>query len=400
MEQVAFQRIIVASVIRVYNLYALVNQTALLLRSDWAKHRGDLGRVNDRCGSRTAPLSLAIAGARFRLGGGSGRDRAGTRRGRYRLDRGPTGRRRRCSPLRRATFGQAPDPPGSQSPDSGEGRARLPDLRIVYANKKIGDAGLQALSGSRSIETLDLTGAPITDGGIAHLSRLSSLEELALSQTSVGNACLVSLAKIPGLRMLELSDTQVTSSGLAPLAQLKHLRIISLSWERLSRDDLEGLAELGHLRTIVLNGVPLPDDTMAQLRHECSRTESVIDVRRDVRASGEPENLRKGEEQQRRHARELDAASPRRENCSSQAGGERRSRAGPDGHRSKARPMRPSAVRWSGAGAMLRAFAPRAAIACPHPPRAASRRARHGPSPRSARSAIWPMMRAARRCWR
>ena len=62
------------------------------------------------------------------------------------------------------------------------------------------------LAGTKELQTLNLTGTPITNAGLEHLKGLRSLKRIMLSYTRITSAGVTRLRK-------ELPDAKITATG-------------------------------------------------------------------------------------------------------------------------------------------------------------------------------------------
>jgi len=84
-------------------------------------------------------------------------------------------------------------------------------------NRKIDDAGMEALRGLSHIRALDLFDTRIGDAGLAHVIGLKTLEGLTLRDTSVTDRGASELRKLTNLKLLDLVGTQVTPVAVESL---------------------------------------------------------------------------------------------------------------------------------------------------------------------------------------
>ena len=99
----------------------------------------------------------------------------------------------------------------------GEGVALWVDFSASAV--KPGDSDLALLSDLVGLDSLTLSGSPLTDAGLEHLENFNSLSYLDLCNTAIGDEGLRHLEKLPRLRTLLLHRTQVTSEGVKRLQQ-------------------------------------------------------------------------------------------------------------------------------------------------------------------------------------
>jgi len=117
-----------------------------------------------------------------------------------------------------------------------------------------------------SLASLVLNQAPIGDVGLAHLAPLQQLEVLHLRKTAVSDAGLPHLTALANLKVLDLSETQVTDQGLAELAKLKDLRWLLLDGTAVTDAGLEHLAALSRLGQLNLRYTRVSPEGIARLK--------------------------------------------------------------------------------------------------------------------------------------
>jgi|GEM_PF-2586176 len=134
---------------------------------------------------------------------------------------------------------------------------RLNDLRIGGAD--VGDASLDAVGRRKSLRVLDVSGAKrVTDAGVAALAGCRTLESLNLSQTGITSQSLPTVSSFRQLRELNLSNTGVRE-GLWRLGVLKRLERLELGGlgnreTPLTGDDFAFLRKLRNLQHLSLRG--------------------------------------------------------------------------------------------------------------------------------------------------
>ena len=83
---------------------------------------------------------------------------------------------------------------------------------IELRNAQITDIAMESLK-KHKLETLALSGCPITNEGLQKLRELPELSKLDLSRTSITDESLQKLPKMPKLTHLDLSETAITNEG-------------------------------------------------------------------------------------------------------------------------------------------------------------------------------------------
>jgi hypothetical protein len=138
---------------------------------------------------------------------------------------------------------------------------RNPHLETIWLEgTAAGDATLDALSGTRTLQDLYIPRTRITDQGLAHLARLPLLADVDISETSVGDPGMEFLARCPALSKLALDQTQVTDAGLEHLARLPALEQLTLVGTRVTRSGLEHLTRAPRLEKLDLDQTRVGDD--------------------------------------------------------------------------------------------------------------------------------------------
>lgn len=97
------------------------------------------------------------------------------------------------------------------------------------------------------------------------LSDFEKLESVSLSGSPVSDDDLTHLTLLPNLRTLDLSWTHVTSSGLPVLSRLNDLQNLSLNGVALTASSVEGIARLTRLRSLSVMECGLEDEAAARL---------------------------------------------------------------------------------------------------------------------------------------
>ncbi len=112
-----------------------------------------------------------------------------------------------------------------------------------------------------NLETLDLSGLPVTDSHLQHLSALPRLQTLFLAHTNVrGKAFMRRWKSAATLDELELSDSQFTARYVSALEQFTNLKYLDLGVE-----DFYGetpAAELSEVRQCIRRLQSRPDLTI------------------------------------------------------------------------------------------------------------------------------------------
>lgn len=138
---------------------------------------------------------------------------------------------------------------------------RLEELRL--STDRVGDEGIEALTGRTRLRHLDLMGSAVTGRGLRALTGLSGLRFLALPQTAVTDADLAEvLGGTPRLEVLRLHGTWVTGEALLSLPDPGALRCLGAS-ETPVRTRF--LGHLTGLRKLDLGRTGVSDDDLVHL---------------------------------------------------------------------------------------------------------------------------------------
>jgi hypothetical protein len=98
-----------------------------------------------------------------------------------------------------------------------KGNADLHSLWLGGVGTRVGDEGLEHLTGFKKLSLLRLDGTRVTDAGLKHLGRLAALYQLGLDGTRVTDEGLTHLFGLKQLRVLCLGNTAVTKEGVRRL---------------------------------------------------------------------------------------------------------------------------------------------------------------------------------------
>jgi|GEM_PF-3893003 len=101
----------------------------------------------------------------------------------------------------------------------------LPELRkLEIQSDRITNESLVQISELHTIETLVLSGAPITDEAIPHLKQLSRIKTLVFQGEHLTDKSLATLAELRGLESLIVSSPAITNEGLQALTALPNTK--------------------------------------------------------------------------------------------------------------------------------------------------------------------------------
>jgi len=105
----------------------------------------------------------------------------------------------------------------------------LPVITVnLYANTKMTDDDLEALTALTQIRRLNLMQTGIGDAGMVHVGKMHSLENLMLMGTQITDAGMSNLTGLSELKQLYLEGTKVSGEGVANLKDLPKLRTLNL----------------------------------------------------------------------------------------------------------------------------------------------------------------------------
>ena len=110
------------------------------------------------------------------------------------------------------------------------------------------DAGLEALSGCKTLEEIDLSeDSLISDEGTPHLAKLTNLKKLNLWRVQITDAGAVPLASLTKLEWLNLDNSKLADGGLVLLKDMKSLTFLHIGSTQVTE---AGAASLFHLKTL------------------------------------------------------------------------------------------------------------------------------------------------------
>jgi Leucine-rich repeat (LRR) protein len=127
------------------------------------------------------------------------------------------------------------------------------------------DDELSRMAGLAQLESLDLSGTPVSDAGLEHLAGCRGLRELNLSQTKVGDGGVPRLMALASLRSLQLAGTGLTDDGVGQLRSLEELEQLSLASTAVTDAAAGVLARFSKLTWLSLANTSLSDSAVPQL---------------------------------------------------------------------------------------------------------------------------------------
>lgn len=127
---------------------------------------------------------------------------------------------------------------------------KLQQLNLYGTN--ITNRGLRHLKGMTELRLVLLAATQINDAGLIHLKSMTQLEALNLSNTQVTDVGLKYLGRFRKLKSLGLRETQITDAGLKYLKEFKSLRSLSIGSSSITNAGLEHLKALSNLEILSL----------------------------------------------------------------------------------------------------------------------------------------------------
>ena len=127
-----------------------------------------------------------------------------------------------------------------------------------------------------NLESLYLSGSPVTDAGLAHLKGLTRLNDLLLADTRVTDKGMASLTGMVNLRRLWLTGTQVTDSGMIKLGAVRTLQWLFLSGTRVTDSGMHHLKGLSALEMVYVPSGRVTNKGATELRDALPNVEIVF----------------------------------------------------------------------------------------------------------------------------
>jgi hypothetical protein len=138
---------------------------------------------------------------------------------------------------------------------------------LARAGEKVQDGHLVLLRVFPLLDTLDLTGTPITDQGLKHLKGLNWLRYLHLMDTNVTDEGVAELRGHSRLEWLCLDGTQVSDTGVKHLEGVGRIAILHLSTSgEITDASIDSLIKLPELSEIKIEGTQITEDGRARLQ--------------------------------------------------------------------------------------------------------------------------------------
>lgn len=145
--------------------------------------------------------------------------------------------------------------------------------RVFLSETSVSDLGLQFLGAYRDLRVLGLSrsgpgskGFELNGTGLGSLKGAQKLESLLVSGHPVTDECIEHLTKVKSLQQLTLRDTKITDAGIRLLEAHPGLQEIEITHSPLRGGGLSNLAELPALTRLTLNGIGFTDAALDRLR--------------------------------------------------------------------------------------------------------------------------------------
>ena len=113
-----------------------------------------------------------------------------------------------------------------------DGQGRV--VEVDFRDTLIDDAALDALTGLKSLRSLNLSDTAITDVGMARVGQLTTLTNLDLRGCHITNVGLAAVEPLSNLRALRLSGksgkTDISDNVMPSIGKLKHLKVLAIDF--------------------------------------------------------------------------------------------------------------------------------------------------------------------------
>ena len=111
----------------------------------------------------------------------------------------------------------------------------MPNLKLLALSQLTLDGeGLNSISRSKSLESLQLDNCKVGAKQIASLRECRSIKVLGLTGSAITDDCLSSVIDLPVLQELSLDDSSVTRTGVELLLSRKKLKVLSIANTKVS----------------------------------------------------------------------------------------------------------------------------------------------------------------------
>jgi hypothetical protein len=133
-------------------------------------------------------------------------------------------------------------------------------ISINPLRQSVTDDWLAKLEGLKQLETLSLSGNPITGEGLSKLRHFPRLKVLDLSRCEIDDQALAHVGALRQLRSLDISDTKVRGEGLEHLSGLTGLVEIEIGFEgSMTEASLQHLRHLPQIEKLHLSDLAISD---------------------------------------------------------------------------------------------------------------------------------------------
>jgi serine/threonine protein kinase len=123
----------------------------------------------------------------------------------------------------------------------------------LESNTRISDAGLKAISASKTIRFLDLRHTQVTDNGMQYLNRMAQLETLHLDETLITDHALPLLTRVTKLSELHIANNAITDNTIETISKMwPNLRRLKVGGAFISARGLDTLKNMPSLEFLSL----------------------------------------------------------------------------------------------------------------------------------------------------
>jgi hypothetical protein len=156
--------------------------------------------------------------------------------------------------------------------EGAKGIGALKQIRILHLNNsepadpkaaklpgkvQIGDDGLAALGGCKSLRELNLARTGVRGRGFEAFAKHPFLRDIDLEGTPVNPGAFLEIRNIPNLRNLNLARTPITGDGLQTLSEQRFLTRLNLEESKANDAGMAFVFRLGALRELNLQGTAI-----------------------------------------------------------------------------------------------------------------------------------------------
>lgn len=156
--------------------------------------------------------------------------------------------------------------------DGAKGVGALTQIRVLHLDNspppegksskgpspvQIGDTGLAALGGCRSLRELNLARTNIKGKGFEGFAQHAYLRDIDLEGSTINASAFVEIRQIPNVRSLNLARTGITGDGLHLLAEMPLLTRLNLEDSKANDSGMTFVFRLVRLRELNLQGTAI-----------------------------------------------------------------------------------------------------------------------------------------------